>query len=385
LRQSQKMEALGQLTGGIAHDFNNLLQGIMGSLTLIQKYVAEGKISAIVRFVEGAMTSANRASALTNRLLAFARRQPIDPKAVNPNTLIASMQELLRRSVGETIELRFSLREDLWLVRCDSNQLENALLNLAINGRDAMPDGGTLTVETKNMTLNAGQSAQRDVAPGDYVAIRVKDTGVGMPADVKARAFDPFFTTKPIGQGTGLGLSMIYGFVRQSEGTATIDSEPGKGTAIELLLPRHHGHRIEPAIIDSASREQRSGHNEVILVVEDEALVRLLIVEVLKELEYFALEASDGPAALRILQSSQRIDLLITDIGLPGLNGRQLADAARINRPNLKILFMTGYAETAAAKSFLAPGMEIITKPFDMDALADRVRDIIEGKTRTRS
>jgi PAS domain S-box-containing protein len=380
LRQSAKMEAVGQLTGGIAHDFNNLLQGIIGALDRVQKRISEGRIGDVGRFLDGAVASANRAAALTHRLLAFSRRQPVDPRPVVINDLIAMVEELLRRSVGESISMKIVAGSGLWLVRCDSNQLENALLNLAINARDAMPDGGTLTIETSNIALGARDAIRCELSAGEYVRLRVSDTGVGMPSDVRARAFDPFYTTKPIGQGTGLGLSMIYGFVRQSDGSVRIDSEVGKGTAIEILLPRFTGDADAPLNAEAVLENLNTGRNEVVLVVEDEAVVRLLIVEELNDLGYRALEAADGSAALRILQSSQRIDLLVSDIGLPGLNGRQLADAAREKRPKLKVLFMTGYAETAAGKSFLAPGMEIITKPFTMDVLASKIREMIECK-----
>ncbi len=382
LRQSQKMEAVGQLTGGIAHDFNNLLQGIIGSLSRIQKRIAEGRLGDVDRFVDGAMSSANRAAALTHRLLAFSRRQPVDPRPVDANHLIATVEELLRRSIGETIRMQIVAKNELWLVRLDANQLENALLNLAINARDAMPDGGTLTVETLHVTLDARRARLLELKEGDYVCIRVADTGVGMPPDVRARAFDPFYTTKPIGQGTGLGLSMIYGFVRQSDGAIRIESEVGKGTVIDMFLPRFHGDMADTSVEEPLADDRRAGRNEVVLVVEDEGVVRLLIVEVLADLGYHALEAADGSSALRIVQSSQRIDLLVTDIGLPGLNGRQLADAARERRPGLKVLFMTGYADNAAGKSFLASGMEIITKPFTMDSLAMRIREMIECRPR---
>lgn len=378
LRQSHKMEAVGQLTGGIAHDFNNLLQGIIGSIDRVQYRISEGRISDADRFLKGALSSANRAAALTHRLLAFSRRQPISPKPTNVNGLIVSVTELLRRSLGEAVRLQLDLKPELWLVRCDTNQLENALLNLAINARDAMPDGGALTVMTANTSLDQKAMLAWDVPAGDYVSIRITDNGVGMPADVKARAFDPFFTTKPIGQGTGLGLSMIYGFVRQSGGSVRIESEPGNGTTVEIRLPRFEG-ELADVTPDQAPEEYRSQQSEIVFVVEDEGVVRHLIVELLEDLGYRAIEAADGPVALRILQSPQRIDLLVTDIGLPGLNGRQLADAARETRPNLKVLFMTGYAETAASTNFLAPGMEIITKPFNMDDLARRIQEILGG------
>jgi CheY-like chemotaxis protein len=292
--------------------------------------------------------------------------------------LIGAVEELLRRSIGENIHLSVAAGEDLWLVRCDGNQLENALLNLAINARDAMPSGGTMMIDTANTALDAKEARQRDVSAGEYVRLRVMDTGVGMPPNVKERAFDPFYTTKPIGKGTGLGLSMIYGFVRQSDGSVTIDSEFGKGTTIEICLPRFSGDVLD-APVEESSGDHRAEANEVVLVVEDEPLVRLLIVETLNDLGYKALETADSAAALRILQSSQRLDLLVSDIGLPGLNGRQLADAARVKRPNLKVLFVTGYAENAAGSSFLEPGMEMIAKPFAMDVLASKIREMIHG------
>ena len=379
LRQSQKMEALGQLTGGIAHDFNNLLQGILGALDVIKRRIAAGRIGDLHPFLNGAQDSANRAATLTHRLLAFSRRQPVDPRPVDLNRLIGAIEELLRRSLGENIKLNVAEGDDLWLVRCDGNQLENALLNLAINARDAMPDGGTMTIAIANKELDASQARQRDVSAGEYVCLRVIDTGVGMPPSVKARAFDPFYTTKPIGKGTGLGLSMIYGFVRQSDGSVMIDSELGKGTSVEICLPRYKGDVVD-ARVEEDLGDHRAKANEVVLIVEDEAVVRLLIVEALNDLGYQALETADSGAALRILQSSQRVDLLVSDMGLPGLNGRQLADAARVKRPGLKILFVTGYAKDAAGNSFLESGMEIVTKPFTMEVLASKIREMIEGK-----
>ena len=378
LRQSQKMEAVGQLTGGIAHDFNNLLQGILGALDIVKKRIAEGRIGDLDPFLNGALDSANRAATLTHRLLAFSRRQPVDPRPLDLNELIGTVEELLRRSLGENIDLRVVAGEDLWLVRCDGNQLENALLNLAINARDAMPSGGAVTIDTANAVFDARQARRRDVSAGEYVCVRVSDTGVGMPPSVKARAFDPFYTTKPIGKGTGLGLSMIYGFVRQSDGSVLIDSEPGNGTSIEISLPRYRGDAVG-APVQELSGDNRAEANEVVLIVEDEAVVRLLIVETLNDLGYKALETADSAAALRILQSSQRVDLLVSDIGLPGLNGRQLADAAHVTRPALKVLFVTGYAEDAAGSAFLEPGMEIVIKPFTMEALSSKIREMIEG------
>jgi PAS domain S-box-containing protein len=380
LRQAQKMDAIGQLTGGIAHDFNNLLQGIVGSLDLIQKRVDRNQISDLKRFVVNATTSANRAAALTHRLLAFSRRQPLDPKPVKVNPLVASMEDLLRRTLGKATELELVLSGGLWLTLCDSNQVESALLNLAINARDAMPDGGRLTIETCNTHLDSAYvDSQREVRPGQYVCISVSDSGVGMSPDVFERAFDPFFTTKPIGQGTGLGLSMIYGFAKQSDGHAKIYSELGSGTTVMLYLPRHRGEdAVEPqSAIEMNDRRAEKG--ETVLVVEDEPVVRTLIVEVLTDLGYRVLQAGDGASGLAILQSPQWIDLLLTDVGLPGLNGRQVSDAARLTRPELKVLFMTGYAENAArTNGFLEHGMAMMTKPFTIELLVTRVREILE-------
>ncbi len=381
LRQSQKMEAVGQLTGGIAHDFNNLLQGITGSLEIVQRRIAQGRTAELERFITGASTAANRAAALTHRLLAFSRRQPLDPKPVRANTLVASMEDLLRRTIGERVDLDMVLAGGLWVTKCDPNQLESAILNLVINARDAMPDGGKLTIETCNAHLDSAYAArQRGVKAGQYVCICVTDTGTGMDANTIARAFEPFFTTKPLGQGTGLGLSMIYGFAQQSEGYARIYSEPGEGTTFKLYLPRHRGPVEEDEPLPGITDAHLADDGEVVLVVEDDAVVRGLVIEELAELGYTALEAIDGPAGLEVLKSKRRIDLLITDIGLPGLNGRAMAEAAREVRPELKVLFMTGYAENAAlASGFLEPGMAMITKPFAMEALATRIREMIEG------
>ncbi len=381
LRQAQKMEAVGQLTGGIAHDFNNLLAGIVGSLDLMQTRIAQGRTEHVERYAKAAMSSAQRAAALTHRLLAFARRQPLDPKPVNANQLIASMEDLLRRTIGPLHALEIVTAGGLWTTLCDPNQLESAILNLAINARDAMPDGGRLTIETANAHLdNAYAAAHLDVTPGQYVAICITDIGMGMPPDVIERVFEPFFTTKPLGQGTGLGLSMVYGFAKQSEGHVKIYSEVGQGTTIKIYLPRHRGAAQEEMSTAPLSEAPRAKAGETVLVVEDEPVIRNLIIEVLQDLGYHALEAPDGPAGLRILQSRQRIDLLVTDVGLPGINGRQLADAARETRPHLKVLFITGYAENAMlAKGVLDTGMEMITKPFSVEALATRIRTIIQG------
>jgi PAS domain S-box-containing protein len=382
LRQSQKMEAVGQLTGGIAHDFNNLLQGITGSLDLVRRRVAQGRVGELNQLIGGAVASANRAAALTHRLLAFSRRQPLDPKPVRANPLVAGMADLLRRTMGEAIQLELVLADGLWLTLCDPNQLESALLNLCINARDAMARGGRLTIKTCNAHLDGAHVAQvRGVNPGQYVRLCVTDTGPGMSAEVIERALEPFFTTKPIGQGTGLGLSMVYGFARQSEGYCKICSEVGQGTTVKLYLPRYQGEAPEdrPAPGHAEAHEAEAG--ETVLVVEDEAVVRGLVVEVLRELGYRALEADDGPSGLEVLRSPRRVDLLVTDIGLPGLNGRQMADAARERRPGLKMLFMTGYAEAAAlANGVLEPGTAMITKPFAMEVLASRIRGMIGAK-----
>jgi PAS domain S-box-containing protein len=377
LRQSQKMEAVGQLTGGIAHDFNNLLTGIVGSLDLMQTRLNQGRTENVSRYINAAMTSANRAAALTHRLLAFARRQPLIPKSVDANALVVSLEDLLRRTIGERLDLMIVAAPDLWCTLCDPNQLESALLNLAINARDAMPDGGRLTIATTNERIEAPRPDAPALLPGDYINIAVTDTGTGMPPEIVARAFDPFFTTKPIGQGTGLGLSMIYGFARQSNGHVSIDSVNGHGTTVKLYLPRHHG-EATPDSAMSARTDEYAATGETVLVVEDETVVRGVIVEMLHDAGYRVLEAVDGPSGLGILRRDVRIDLLVTDVGLPGMNGRQLADQARETRPELKILFITGYAESAAiAKGFLQPGMEMITKPFDLDNLSRRVREMV--------
>ncbi|TWI52493.1 PAS domain S-box-containing protein [Pseudomonas duriflava] len=380
LRQAQKMEAVGQLTGGIAHDFNNLLTGIIGSLEMMQARITQGRTDTLERYAKVAMTSAQRAAALTHRLLAFARRQPLDPKSVDVNRLIVSMEDLLRRTLGESIRMEFVTDPNVWVTLCDPHQLESSILNLAINARDAMPEGGCLTIETRNTRLDqAYATLNRSVTPGDYICIAVTDTGAGMSHDVIKRAFDPFFTTKPMGQGTGMGLSMVYGFSRQSRGHATIYSEVGQGTTIKLYLPRFLGEAEEEAEGAVLTEAHRTDTGETVLVVEDEPAVRDLIVEVLKDLGYRPLEAATGPEGLEVLLSDQAIDLLVTDVGLPGLNGRQVADFAREKRPELKVLFITGYAENATlASGFLDPGMEMITKPFPVEVLATRVRTMIE-------
>ena len=379
LRQSQKMEAVGQLTGGIAHDFNNMLTGIIGSLELLRRRLARGRTEDLDSLIDLGVTSANRAAGLTHRLLAFSRRQSLDSKAVQVNTLVLSMGELLQRSLNESIRLDMQLDDQLWIAEADHNQLESALLNLVLNARDAMPDGGTLVIRTFNQHLDAGVTdASSNLEPGDYVALSVQDTGCGMPEAVIQRAFDPFFTTKPIGQGTGLGLSMIYGFSKQSHGHVTIDSEVNRGTTVNLYLPRFIGEQVsEPVVVTSHTPHAQAG--ETVLIVEDDPAVRVLVSAVLGELGYAFVEAGDANSALPILQSSQRIDLMVSDVGLPGMNGRQLAEIGRQLRPDLRVLFITGYAEHAAVRGgFLDTGMQMITKPFTFDLLTAKVREMIK-------
>jgi len=378
LRQAQKMEAVGQLTGGLAHDFNNLLTGIMGNLELLQLRVARGRFDDIDRFVLAAQGAGRRAASLTHRLLAFSRRQTLDPKPTDVNRLIFGMEELLRRTVGPGVTIETVGAAGLWTAMIDAGQLENALLNLCINARDAMPDGGRITIETANKWLDARGAAQRDLPPGQYLSLCVTDTGTGMTPEVVEHAFEPFYTTKPLGEGTGLGLSMIYGFARQSGGAVRIYSEIGQGTTMCIYLPRFSG---DAEIADAIEMAMPSGagSGETILVVDDEATIRHLIDEVLDDLGYTVIGAADGAAGLKVLQSGARIELLITDVGLPnGMNGRQVADAARALRPELKILFITGYAENAViGNGHLEPGMELLTKPFTLDDLTHKVTDML--------
>jgi signal transduction histidine kinase len=380
LRQSQKMEAIGQLTGGIAHDFNNLLAGISGSLEMLRTRASQGRIAEIDRYATAAQGAAKRAAALTHRLLAFARRQTLDPKPVDANQLIADMEDLIRRTMGPAIAVENVGAGGLWTILVDANQLENVLLNLCINARDAMVDGGKLTIETGNRWLDERGARERDLPPGQYVSVCVSDTGTGMPPEVIARAFDPFFTTKPIGTGTGLGLSMTYGFARQSGGQVRIYSEVGRGAMVCLYLPRYLGEVAVIETLDKSPGLVRAEHAEVVLIVDDEPTVRMLVTDVLQELGYNSLEASDGASGLQILQSNARIDLLITDVGLPGgINGRQMADAARISRSNLRVLFITGYAENAVlSHGHLEHGMHVLTKPFSMEALATRISELLK-------
>jgi PAS domain S-box-containing protein len=377
LRQSQKMEAIGQLTGGIAHDFNNLLTGIIGAMDILKRRLAAGKYEDTQRFMDAATTSANRAAALTHRLLAFARRQPLDPKPVDANQLIRGIEDLLRRTLSERIELETMLEVDPWPTLTDPNQLENAVLNLAINARDAMSEGGRLTISTAKTNFAAAQRlGQDEIEAGDYTVLSVQDTGSGIAPDALGKVFEPFYTTKPLGEGTGLGLSMIYGFVKQSRGNVRIESKVGEGTTVSLYLPRFHG---SPDRQDAQrGRAAPKGSGETVLLVEDDSSVRLLIGEVLRDLGYACIEASNGQTALPVLTSNTRLDLMITDIGLPGINGRQLAGFARAHRPDLSILFVTGYAEhVTGGDDFLEPGMGLVTKPFTLDALAFKIREML--------
>lgn len=379
LRQSQKMEAVGQLTGGLAHDFNNILAGIGGSLEIIATRLVQGRLAEVDRYVTAATAATRRAAALTQRLLAFSRRQTLDPKPTNLNSLINGMLDLINRSVGPGIHVETASATGLWTTFVDAAQLENALLNLCINARDAMPNGGRLTIETGNRWMDDRAAPDRGLEPGQYVSLCVSDTGTGMSPEVVARAFDPFYTTKPIGQGTGLGLSMVYGFAGQSGGAVRIYSEIDKGTMICIYLPRHASDAELDADLSKSQTNPPRSDGETVLVVDDEPLVRMIAVEQLEELGYRVLEAADGPTALKILNSSHPIDLLITDVGLPsGMNGRQLADAARVSRPHLNVLFVTGYAENAVLNhGHLDHGMHVMTKPFQMDSFARRVKTLI--------
>ncbi|WP_339487637.1 PAS domain-containing hybrid sensor histidine kinase/response regulator [Pseudomonas sp. RL_5y_Pfl2_70] len=379
LRHAQKMEAVGQLTGGIAHDFNNMLTGIIGSLDLMQRYIASGRTDEIGRFTDAAVSSANRAAALTHRLLAFSRRQSLDRKTLDVNELVRSLEDLIRRTKGDPIELTLRLADNVWPVSTDVSQLENALLNLVINARDAMPDGGELLIETANVYLDGSDiTTLEPVKAGDYLMLAVSDNGTGMTPSVRSKAFDPFFTTKPIGQGTGLGLSMIYGFAQQSGGHVSLDSLPGQGTCVRLYLPRLHAPEPEQPLVETVSETPTPATGETVVVVEDDPAVRMLVMDLLKELGYRAHEAEDAKSALPLLESDLRVDLLVTDVGLPGMNGRQMAEIARQHRPGLKVLFMTGYAQKAAERQgFLEDGMDMVAKPFSIEQLAGKIRTMI--------
>jgi signal transduction histidine kinase/CheY-like chemotaxis protein len=378
LRQSQKMEAVGQLTGGIAHDFNNMLQAISSSLELMHRRVGQGRAAETGRYVDSARRTVDRASALTNRLLAFARRQALQPRPVDLDGLITGIGELVRGTVGPAITVELRL-DGLWPVLCDPNQLESALLNIAINARDAMPKGGRLTISTRHVVFRQSDLAGDDggywdgASPGDYVEIAVADTGSGMEDSTRERAFEPFFTTKPVGQGTGLGLSQLYGFVRQSSGFVRLDSQLGHGTTVRVCLPRHGNAAAEMVRRKNDVQPAQAAAPRIVLLVEDEADVRATAAELLGELGHQVLEAEDGPSALRLLTRTAHLDLLVTDVGLPnGLNGLQVADAAREHWPGLPVLFITGYVDDAL-NGQLAPGMQVIGKPFRLDELAVRI------------
>ncbi len=379
LRQAQKMEAIGQLTGGIAHDFNNLLAAISSSLQVIDRRVQAGRVDDLGRLIDIGERSVRRAAALTQRLLAFSRRQTLDPRATDVQQLMRGMVDLVERTVGPAVQVVMDACPDLWPVRVDAPQLENALLNLCINARDAMPDGGTITVSAHNTVVDAREAAEQKGRPGEYVCLCVRDTGTGMTPAVMQRVFDPFFTTKPLGQGTGLGLSMVHGFVHQSGGHIHVESTVGEGTLLCLYLPRHAGaaDADEPA---AAAARAAAGTGETVLLVEDEEALRDLMRETLEDAGYRVRVAPDGAAGLAVLQAEARVDVLVTDVGLPGgINGRQLADAGRAIRPALRVLFVTGYADTAAAgaSGLLEDGMGLITKPFSLGKLVTKLREIL--------
>ncbi|QCO06005.1 hybrid sensor histidine kinase/response regulator [Azospirillum argentinense] len=380
LFQAQKMEAVGQLTGGIAHDFNNLLQAIGGSLEAIERRLMTGR-GDIEAYVTAARASVDRAKTLTQRLLAFSRRQPLQPERTDLRTLVDGLRDLIERSVGEAIRVETRLAPELWPIWADANQVEAALLNLAINARDAMPHGGQLTIQGVNVHLDATAAAsETGVLPGDYTLLEVADTGTGMPPDVLDRAFEPFFTTKPIGQGTGLGLSQIYGFARQSGGYVRIDSEVGHGTSVKLYLPRSHEAETLASVPTKPPDQPQRPVPGTVLVVEDEPIVRMLLVEALREQGATVWEAEDGNEALAILNSPVGIDLLVTDVGLPGITGQRVAETARSLRPDLKIIFLTGYTCNAVLdKELLAPHTRLLSKPIAIDQFLAQVNSMLRN------
>ncbi len=380
LRQSQKMEAVGQLTGGIAHDFNNMLTGIIGSLDLMRRRIAANRVDELDRYMDAATTSAERAASLTQRLLAFSRRQSLDPQPLDTNALIQSMSQLVQHALPEQIELTMALGTDLPTTLADANQLENAILNLVLNARDAMPAGGKVVIETGLVDLDTMHVVTRPGLPvGRFVVVTVSDTGTGIAPDLLDKVFDPFFTTKPLGQGTGLGLSMVYGFAQQSGGSVRIHSQPGLGTSVKLYLPITDA---APMDISLKPVIAPRGDGERVLVVEDDSAVRMLVREVLEELNYKAIEIADPIAAIPLLASNIPIDLMISDVGMPGMNGRELADLARGHRPDLPILFITGYAKNATMRAeFLSANMSMITKPFSLDGLALEISGLIASNS----
>jgi signal transduction histidine kinase len=380
LRQSQKMQALGQLTGGIAHDFNNMLGVIMGSLDLVMRRIAKGDF-AIQRFLNAAAVATERAATLTQRLLAFARQQPLSPQPLDANKMIGNMSELLHSTLGEHIQIETVAGPRLWTISADLQQLENAILNIAINARDAMPDGGKLTIETANIYLDDAYCRQNpEITPGQFAMIAITDTGSGMTPEVAARAFDPFFTTKAIGKGTGLGLSQVYGFVKQSNGHVKVYSEPGDGTAVKIYLPRLIGEADETRH-KVASEPMRTGErSEIILVVEDDSMMRRLTSEALHELGYTVFDSENAADALAILDRVTDVKLLFTDVVMPDVNGKKLAEEAVRRRPDLKVLFTTGYTANAVVHGgVLDSGVNFISKPFTLDQLAAKVRAVLEA------
>ncbi len=381
LRQSQKMEAIGQLTGGLAHDFNNMLGSISAGLEMLQVRVGQGRLDGIERYVAVAQGGARRAAALTHRLLAFSRRQTLEPKPTNVNRLVMDMEEMIQRTVGPAICVSVDPSWDLWTTLVDQGQLENSLLNLCINARDAMPAGGRIVIRTGNTTVDQREAAELDISPGPHVRMCVTDNGGGMAPEVVARAFEPFYTTKPMGQGTGLGLSMVYGFARQSGGQVRIRSEAGRGTEVCIYLPRSL--RTEEAEVRE-TRAPQVGPVErraTVLLVEDEEALRAMVAEAVEDLGLDVIEAEDGPAALAVLDSGASVDLLVTDIGLPGgTSGLQLAEAARSSRPGISILFVTGYAEDSTFRDGHPDGVtQVLTKPFAIEVLAERVRALVSA------
>jgi signal transduction histidine kinase len=383
LVQSQKMEVVGQLTGGIAHDFNNILQVITSGLTLMERRVAQGRIAEAEGFIPAMRQAAESASALTNRLLAFSRRQALQPRVISPAELLGGMEELVRRTLGPFVHFQVHAQHSVRKVFCDPIQLESVLLNLAVNARDAMPEGGSLDIATADRTLTAADVADPDAQPGDYVEFVVADTGHGMTPDVLQRAFEPFFTTKPAGKGTGLGLSQVYGFVKQSGGFVRIESRPGAGTTVRIFMPAYQfaGAEPQPAPDETDGRPGEAGRTcGKVLVVEDQDNVRAQIVAALADMGCEIVEAKDGAEGLRALQAGLAPDLLVTDVGLPGLNGRQLADAARERQPDLPVLLITGFAGKALDDSYLPARMEVLRKPFALEDMAARVRALLDAK-----
>jgi PAS domain S-box-containing protein len=378
LRQSQKMDAIGQLTGGVAHDFNNMLAVIISGTNLIERRLAKGE--DVKRLLNGISDAAYRAAELTNRLLAFSRQLPLEPKVIDANQMVKSISELLRQTLGEATVLETVLAGGLWKTHADAGQLENAILNLAINARDAMPDGGKVTIETLNCHLDDDYVGNYpDLVAGQYVMIAVSDQGTGMSPETMDRAIDPFFTTKEVGKGTGLGLSQVYGFVKQSKGHLKLYSEIGHGTAVKIYLPRYYGAE-QAADVSAVIRqpERSSAPSEVILVVEDEDRIREVTTEALRELGYTVFHAASAKQALKILESRPEIGLLFTDIVMPGMNGRRLAEAAVKSRPDLKVLYTTGYTRNAVLHNgVLDPGVNFIAKPFTVDQLDQKIREVL--------